>query len=316
MVDFNDGQTLHWYTQLVVFRDDPTRDSITFAPDLAPQKRRIIHTIAHSLNLGHDSHDAGNGRQVHVFRPQGISPPLPQISGIQGLDPSRRSLARAATIDFREARNNQNGPYNTLRGQQSSHLLGVPDSPNSFGGQQNLRTAKSVADLRAFTPSPVPSTGSFPPELQSNVARYQDHGRLNGTLATPTLTPTASGSGLGNGYRDDSLINGFGSMNIGPNVAPTGGSPRRLRGAFSWDQDNQQASAGPTNAGAIGSNRGFSMNYDNSSQGSGLGNPTRQPRGPGERGPPAFSRGRQNGHQTRSSDESRQQNGQHDIIPE
>ena len=272
------------------------------------------------MQLAHVSHGNGEHRQVHVYRAnqgrQGISPPIPQVSALQGGDAARRGLNRAATIDFNEARSSEPGNYNTLRGQQSSGFLGIPDSPSGFGTQQNLRAAKSVADLRSYTPSPVPSTASFPPNLQSNIARFQDYGTGTGASATPTLTPTASGSALGGGYRDEGLINGFGGMSLGGNVGPNGGSPRRLRGAFSWDQDNQQNSSGPPNAGPIGSNRAFSLNYDNSSQGSGLGNPMRQPRGPSERGPPAFSRGRQNGHQARGSDELRQQSSQVEIIVE
>lgn len=286
-----------------------------FPSQLTPLQRRIVHTLAHHMQLAHVSRGGGDQRQVHVYRanlaPQGISPPIPQVSALQNGDASRRGLNRAATIDFNEAR--EPGMYNTLRGQQSSGFLGIPDSPSGFGTQQNLRSAKSVADLRSYTPSPVPSTASFPPNLQSNIARFQDYGPGSGASATPTLTPTASASALSGGYRDDGLVNGFGSMSL---AGPNGGSPRRLRGAFSWDQDSQQNASGPSSAGAIGSNRNFSMNYDNSSQGSGLGNPLRQPRGPSERGPPAFSRGRQNGHQTRGSDELRQQASQVEIIVE
>lgn len=294
-----------------------------FPSQLTPQQRRVVHTLAHHMQLAHASRGNGDQRQVHVFRAnqghQGISPPIPQVSALQGGDASRRGLNRAATIDFNEARSSEPSIYNTnntLRGQQSSGFLGIPDSPSGFGTQQNLRAAKSVADLRSYTPSPVPSTASFPPNLQSNISRFQDYGPGSGASATPTLTPTASASAIGGGYREDGLIAGFGGMSLGGNAGPNAGSPRRLRGAFSWDQDHAPAPSGPSGAGAIGSNRAFSMNYDNSSQGSGLGNPMRQPRGPSERGPPAFSRGRQNGHQARGSDELRQQNSQVEIIVE
>lgn len=295
-----------------------------FPSTLAPLQRRIVHTLAHHMQLAHVSRGNGEQRQVHVYHPdmgqQGISPPIPQVSALQGGDLSRsRGLNRAATIDFNEARNNPDSVmYNTLRGQQSSGFLGIPDSPSGFGTAQNLRAAKSVADLRSYTPSPVPSTASFPPNLQSNIARFQDYGNGSVSTSTPTVTPAAPGSALGQ-YRDESgLVNGFGGMSLGANMGANGGSPRRLRGAFSWDQDNQQPAAGPsgpTGAGAIGSNRSFSMNLDNSSQDRGF--PLRQPRGPLERnGPPAFSRGRQNGHQTRGSDELRQQSSQVEIIVE
>ena len=296
---------------------------LAFPAHLTPQQRRIVHTLAHHMQLAHVSRGTGDQRQVHVFRAsqmnQGISPPVPQVSALQGGDASRRSLNRAATIDFNEARSSEPNIYNTnstLRGQQSSGFLGIPDSPSGFGTQQNLRAAKSVADLRSYTPSPVPSTASFPPNLQSNISRFQDYGPGSGASAAPTITPTASASAIGGGYREDGLIAGFGGMSLNGNAGPNGTSPRRLRGAFSWDQDHQPTSSGPSGAGAIGSNRAFSMNYENASQSNGLGNPMRQPRGPSERGPPAFSRGRQNGHQARGSDELRQQNSQVEIIVE
>ena len=322
-IDLNDPQTLSFYSELLLFRDDKSREALIFPSTLAPPQRRIVHTLAHHMQLAHVSRGNGEQRQVHVYRPdmgqQGISPPIPQVSALQGGDPSRnRGLNRAATIDFNEARNNsESGMYNTLRGQQSSGFLGIPDSPSGFGTGQNLRAAKSVADLRSYTPSPVPSTASFPPNLQSNIAKFQEYGVGSASSSTPTVTPTAPGSALGQ-YRDENaLVNGFGNMSLGGNMGPNGGSPRRLRGAFSWDQDNQQSASGPSgpsNAGAIGSNRSFSMNFDNNSQDRGL--PMRQPRGPSERGPPAFSRGRQNGHQARGSDELRQQSSQVEIIVE
>lgn len=304
----------------MLFREDPTREALIFPSTLTPPQRRVVHTLAHHMSLAHVSRGNGDQRQVHVFRAnqnqQGISPPLPQFSAIQAGDPSRRGLNRAATIDFNEARSAEPGIYNTLRGQQSSGFLGIPDSPSGFGNQQNLRAAKSVADLRTFTPSPAQSTASFPPNLQSNISRFQEYGPGSGASATPTLTPTASGSQLGQ-FRDDGLINGFGSLSIGSNGGPNGGSPRRLRGPLSSSSlypDEQQLASGSASAGAIGSNRSVSNNNEFSSLE--RGHPQRQPRGPSERGPPAFSRGRQNGHQGRGSDELRQQSSQVEIIVE
>jgi len=319
-LDLNDPQTLQFYNQLLLFKDDYGRESIVFPSTLSPQQRRIVHTLAHHMQIAHISRGNGDQRQVHVFRAnanqalQGPSPPVPQLAALQGSDARGRALNRAATIDFNEARGSEPSMYNSsLRGQQSTGLLGIPDSPGGFGANQNLRAAKSVADLRSFTPSPVPSTASFPPNLGQNVARYQEYGPGTVASTTPTLTSTTSQSALSQ-HRDDGLINGFGSMSIGGSMGPNSGSPRRLRGMFSWDQDSQQSSAGPSATGPIGSNRSFSMNYDNSSQDRGL--PMRQPRGPSERGPAGFSRGRQNGHQARGSDELRQQQSGVEIIVE
>lgn len=319
MSDLNDPQTLSFYNQLLLFKDDFTRESVIFPSSLSPLQRRIVHTLAHHMQIAHISRGNGEQRQVHVFRAnanglQGPSPP--QMTALQNGDARGRGLNRAATIDFNEARSSEPGPYNnnnTLRGQQSTGLLGIPDSPGGFGANQNLRAAKSVADLRSYTPSPVPSTASFPPNLGQNVSRYQEYGPGTGVSTTPTLTSTASQSAL-NQNRDDNLVNGFGSMSIGGSMGQNSGSPRRLRGMFSWDQDSQQSSAPPSATAPIGSNRSFSMTYDNNSQDRGL--PLRQPRGPSERGPAGFSRGRQNGHQARGSDELRQQSSGVAVIVE
>ena len=309
-VDFNDPHTLNFYTQLIMFKDDLSREALIFPGTLTPSSRRIVHTLAHHLSLCHTSHNNGDQRQVHVYRSSGnnVSPPIPPIpqASVIHRDSNQRGLNRAATIDFNEARGVEPSMHNnTLRGQQSSGFLGIPDSPSGFGVQNNLRGAKSFADLRSCSPSPVPSTASFPAALQSNIARLQqrdNYGTGSAASNTPTLTSTASGSALGQHRSEDMLVNGFGGMSLGGNtLGPHGGSPKRLRTMFSWDQDSQQQN-GP---GPIGSNRSFSTNYDEHSRDRAGNMPLRQPRGPGsERS--GFSRGRQNGHQARGSDELRQ----------
>ncbi|KAL8720647.1 MAG: hypothetical protein Q9225_002517 [Loekoesia sp. 1 TL-2023] len=313
--DLNDPQTLSFYSQLLLFKDDMTREVLIFSPELTPIARRIVHTLAHHMGLCHVSHNTGDQRQVHVYRATGnnISPPIPQGSSIPS-DPDRRGLNRAATMDFNEARGVGPGMYNTLRGQQSTGFLGIPDSPGGFGAQNNLRGAKSFADLRSFSPSPVPSTASFPAALQSNIARFQEqqgsYGSGSAASTTPTLTPTASAQALGQHRSDDMLVNGFGGMSLGGStLGPNSGSPRRLRGMFSWDQDSQANAAGP-----IGSNRSFSNNYDDQSRERGSNLPVRQPRGPAVERGSGFSRGRQNGHQARGSDELRQPNNVEIIV--
>ncbi|KAL8690424.1 MAG: hypothetical protein Q9218_004124 [Villophora microphyllina] len=320
-VDMNDPETLQNYAQLLLFKEDHKREVLIFPYTLTPMARRAVHTLAHHMGLQHTSHDTGIGdqRQVHVYRASGhnISPPLARGSSIHR-DPNGRSLNRAATMDFNDVRGGEPAMYNTLRGQQSTGFLGIPDSPGGFGNPSNLRGAKSFADLRSYTPSPVASTASFPTTLQSNALRFQQHpdNNYNGSSAasnTPTLTPTASGLGLGQHRSEDMLVNGFGGMSLGSNtVGPTGSSPRRLRSMFSWDQSSQANPAGP-----IGSNRSFSTdtNYDDQSRERNGNIPVRQPRGPAVERGTGFSRGRQNGHQARGSDELRLQS-QPEIIVE
>lgn len=280
-----------------------------FPTEIAPIQRRLIHSLAHSMGLQHISRGIGEQRQVHIYRgrgPSNISPPIPQIpTSILPGDSQRRILNRAATTDFSEARGSYPEMYNTLRG-QSSGLLDIPGSPGGFGIAPNLRTAKSYADLRSYTPSPVPSSASFPASLGANLSRYAEYGNSSLASNTPTLTPTASSTGM-NTHRDEGLlVSGLSGLSLGGGHPFS--TPRELRPFASWDRDNQQSVTGP-----IGSNRSFSTGFDDQSRDRAQGLPGRQPRGPHTRGS-GFPRGRPNGHHPHGSDEMDIQNGVEIVV--
>ncbi|PKX96472.1 putative R3H domain protein [Aspergillus novofumigatus IBT 16806] len=309
-VDLNDSTTLSYYSQLLLFKEDPSRDSVLFPSTLSPIQRRTVHTLAHNMGLGHASRGTGEQRQVQVFKVApgtNVSPPLTSIpTAVQPADTARRGLNRAATIDFSEARNEGGpGPFNNLRG-QTSGFLGVLDSPGNYGNTQNLRAAKSFADLRSYTPSPVPSSASFPAALQSNGARLQHYEAVtSGASNTPTLTSAPSGSSLGVQRDDNLLVNSLSSLSLGTGIGGPNASPRRLRGMFSWDQPESQ----PSSAGPIGSNRSIGLGFDGQSQER---MPIRQPRGPMPEKGSGFRRS--NGHQSRGSDELRTNSGVEIIV--
>ncbi|GFF53122.1 R3H domain protein, putative [Aspergillus udagawae] len=309
-VDLNDSTTLSYYSQLLLFKEDPSRDSVLFPSTLSPIQRRTVHTLAHNMGLGHASRGTGEQRQVQVFKVApgtNVSPPLTSIpTAVQPADTARRGLNRAATIDFSEARN-EGGPghFNNLRG-QTSGFLGVLDSPGNYGNTQNLRAAKSFADLRSYTPSPVPSSASFPAALQSNGTRLQHYEAVtSGASNTPTLTSAPSGSSLGVQRDDNLLVNSLSSLSLGTGIGGPNASPRRLRGMFSWDQQESQ----PSSAGPIGSNRSIGLGFDGQSQER---MPIRQPRGPMPEKGSGFRRS--NGHQSRGSDELRTNSGVEIIV--
>lgn len=306
----NDAQTLQYYSQLLLFKQDMSREALIFPSSLTPIQRRTVHTLAHNMGLGHASRGTGDQRQVHVFRAapgSNVSPPISAIpSTIHSADSSRRGLNRAATIDFSESRSDGPGPFSALRGHNSS-FLNVLDSPSGFGNAQNLRAAKSFADLRSYTPSPVPSSASFPAALQSNGTRFQQYdGSTSAASNTPTLTPTPSGSSLGMQRDDNLLVNSLSGLSLGTGIGgPNSGSPRRLRGMFSWEQQDPQ----PSTTAPIGSNRSIGVGFENQSQER---MPLRQPRGPAPERGSGFRR--QNGHQARGSDELRSNSGVEIIV--
>ncbi|KAK5949697.1 Peptidyl-prolyl cis-trans isomerase pin4 [Knufia fluminis] len=288
-IDMNDPVTLEFYTQLTLFKLNAEPETLIFPQDLPPENRRLVHTLAHHMGLLHTSHGMGEQRQVHVQRAaagSNVSPPNPSVNARQG-------LVRTTTTDYGEGRPYDGPSYTSLRGQASVGLLDARGDTNAFGRQDNsnLRNAKSYADLRTWSPSPVPSAASFPAALQTNGSRLQAIGDTAGSN-TPTLTPVASNPTMGNGRDEPFLISGFNNLGIG-NGSSSQTSPRRQRSTFfnstsTWeDQPSYQATA------PIGSKRTVSIGPDSSA-------PLRQSRGPGSTNAMGFRR-----HNGRGSDELR-----------
>ena len=298
-VDMNDPKTLEFYTEMMLFRRDVTREVLIFPATLDPPSRRIVHTLAHHMGLQHTSRGTGEQRQVHILRPAAgtnVSPPSAS-GGFAANDNLRQNLARASTSDFGDARayepmfNN-----NILRGQSSVGLLDVDNSNYGRNADSNLRNAKSFADLRSWSPSPVPSSASFPAALQTNGARLQQQVQsMNDTAGsnTPTLTPTASSNGGGAQNEPPFLISGVNNMTLS-NGTGNSTSPRRQRMYGGWGGED-----GSYQGPAIGTKRTVSIGPESTTQDR---NPLRQPRGTNSHNPIGFGSRRQNG---RGSDELR-----------
>lgn len=166
---------------------------------------------------------------------------------------------------------------------------------NGLTPAQNLRAAKSFADLRSYTPSPVPSSASFPANLAQNVSRYAEYAQASAAAATPNLTPTSAGE---RSAREDAfLANGMSSLGLSYDRSASS----RVHATSRIGQEREHHI---TNAGAIGSQRPVNGNaYDEPRNGVNT-VPERQPRGPGSGWEGAnFSRPRQNGHVNRGSGE-------------
>jgi R3H domain/RNA recognition motif. (a.k.a. RRM, RBD, or RNP domain) len=101
-VDMNDPKTLEFYTEMMLFRRDTSREVLIFPATLDPASRRIVHTLAHHMGLAHTSRGTGEQRQVHILRPaagSNISPPSAS-GGFPPNDNMRHNLARTSTSDF------------------------------------------------------------------------------------------------------------------------------------------------------------------------------------------------------------------------
>ncbi|KAF3120060.1 hypothetical protein TWF703_002902 [Orbilia oligospora] len=301
-IDLNNPQTLQFYSQLLLFRDDHTREALIFPPTLSPSQRRIVHTLAHHMSLAHISRGAGETRQVQVYRHnpssvQNISPP--SIATVIPVETQqRRTLARATTMDFSETRSADGGVgiYSTI-GRQGG-LLDVPNSPSGKDAQSrnNLRAAKSFADLRSYTPSPVPTSASFPIHLGQNALKYQQQQAqeyTNGSSTTPSLTPTGSNSI--NSINESLLVNGLAGVSLGGGLGIGSGSlrgdPRDARGLLGSD-GGMHGAIGGLSPSQTTSTRNFSMaTYDDQRDRGSQILPSRQPRGPDSERSVGFGRG-------------------------
>ncbi|KAI0130349.1 R3H domain-containing protein [Xylariales sp. AK1849] len=269
-IDLNDPDTLEFYTQLTLFKNDPTRETYIFPPDITPEQRRHIHVLAHNMGLAHQSIGDREHRQLQIQKTKPNSPPThvhSQLPPNVSWEDHRRGLSRAATFDFAESRIGS-GAYHTL-GRQGP-TLELPGSPE-HGLSNNLRAAKSFADLRTHSPSPAPSGSSYMGLGNGlGASRYGDYSALT---TPPNLTPTSAQNAASS--TDALLAGNMGSMNLG----------------FDSNASHLRTRDTP---GAIGSQRPGAGGSSAASRAA----PDRQPRGPewGE----AFS-GRNRGHMHRGS---------------
>ncbi|KAI9053970.1 hypothetical protein LZ554_002914 [Drepanopeziza brunnea f. sp. 'monogermtubi'] len=301
-LDLNEPVTLGYYSELMLFKNDPKRETLIFPPTIIPADRRTIHTLAHHMGLEHRSEGQGESRCVQILKrgTAQISPPIPQPSNYY-TESSRRGLNRAATIDFSETRDRESSSHYHALNRQGSNLLDIPASPGLGGlsAHNNLRAAKSFADLRSYTPSPVTSTASFPAGLTQNISRYAaEYSQGSAASGTPNLTPTSAGGGM-NGRDDAFLSNGISNMTIG--YDRPGSSRPSATGRIGQERDAHVPAAG-----AIGSQRPANNGWEEVPRNGAA--VERQPRGPGADwgAGSGFSRTRQNGHITRGS-------GEHDL---
>ncbi|KAK9239931.1 hypothetical protein V1525DRAFT_417332 [Lipomyces kononenkoae] len=69
-LDLNDPETLSYFSAILLFRDDLSREDLVFDGALTPLQRRKVHLLAHGMGFHHVSRGDGDMREVVVSRPQ------------------------------------------------------------------------------------------------------------------------------------------------------------------------------------------------------------------------------------------------------
>ncbi|KKA29871.1 hypothetical protein TD95_004980 [Thielaviopsis punctulata] len=219
-VDLNDPNTLNFYMELTLFKRDDSREILVFPLNISPEERRQIHSIAHFIGLEHQSVGDSEHRQLHVYKKRHSPSPPGPVAPSSSLDAHRRGLSRAATFDFATDQNRGANNY-----QHALHRPGptieYPAAAESTGLPNNLRAAKSFADLRSMSPSPSANSASGYLNTGLNAFATTNAGlsRLsdfNG--GSPSLSPSPTlhlNPGASSTDPTMGLASGFGSLSLG-----------------------------------------------------------------------------------------------------
>ncbi|CAG8598131.1 11412_t:CDS:2 [Paraglomus brasilianum] len=122
-LDLNDPETLKFYDQVIIFRDDKSREELAFSKTLTPSQRRTVHLIAQKLGLYDYSEGDGDEKVLRIVR----KPASAAINIKQ--TPSRNGSygRRAAAQLFANATGMSESPSNrSLRGGEASPLSRSP----------------------------------------------------------------------------------------------------------------------------------------------------------------------------------------------
>jgi hypothetical protein len=279
-IDFNDTQTLDFFSQLLLFKSDETREIFIFPATIAPPQRRIIHVLAQHLGLVHESVGQGDSRQVHVMKVSRSSQMGRANTAMSSSMEAGRSrgLNRAATFDFADQNNravSHNYGYGLSRHGPTLEVPGSPDTPSMPTG---LRAAKSFTDLRSFSPTTSSQSSSTYIAGATPAGNHSGNGNItsnaNGMGIIGASTPTSAGFG---GYGPVSPAS---SSAVTPNLTSTG-SVNDLYSQFGGLNLTTDSGAVRSNPGTIGSQRPSQASRTV---------PERQPRGPNQETTSSFRR--------------------------
>ncbi|KAK7207517.1 hypothetical protein BZA70DRAFT_17380 [Myxozyma melibiosi] len=158
-LDLNDPETLMMYSEILLFRDDHSRDELIFGADLSPVQRRNVAMLANGMGLNHTVRGTNDGREIVIRR---------------RTSPAQAPFAQAMLAKQKQQQQQQQ------QQQQKLHYRAPPagtrqtlfDSAarNEFLGlnePHNLRGTRSYADIQSTvrysgpTLHPVSSNGNM-----------------------------------------------------------------------------------------------------------------------------------------------------------
>ncbi|KAK9456496.1 hypothetical protein V1511DRAFT_510307 [Dipodascopsis uninucleata] len=79
-LDLNDPDTLNIYSEILLFRDDMSREELVFSGGLTTIQKRNISLLAHSMGLLHTIHEDGDSSEVIVTRVASMYRQVPETA--------------------------------------------------------------------------------------------------------------------------------------------------------------------------------------------------------------------------------------------
>ncbi|CAG8599465.1 284_t:CDS:10, partial [Ambispora leptoticha] len=131
-LDLNDPETLKFYDQVIIFRDDKTREELVFSKTLTSAHRHTVHLIAQKLGLYHYSEGEGDERVLKIVR-----------------------KPASAAINIKQTPS-RNGSYGRRAATQLLASAGLSESPSNRSSRGDVSPLSRSPFRRSWVPDGIP----------------------------------------------------------------------------------------------------------------------------------------------------------------
>ncbi|CAG8515756.1 6272_t:CDS:2 [Ambispora gerdemannii] len=131
-LDLNDPETLKFYDQVIIFRDDKSREELVFSKTLTTAHRHTVHLIAQKLGLYHYSEGENDERVLKIVR-----------------------KPASAAINIKQTPS-RNGSYGRRAATQLLASAGLSESPSNRSTRGDVSPLSRSPFRRSWVPDGIP----------------------------------------------------------------------------------------------------------------------------------------------------------------
>ncbi|CAH1763433.1 7347_t:CDS:2 [Entrophospora sp. SA101] len=151
-LDLNDPDTLKFYDQVIIFRDDKSREELVFQKTLTSAQRRTLHLIAQKVGLYHYSEGDGDERVLKIVRkPASAAINIKQPkNGSFGRRTASQLLANAAGLSESPSNRSYRGDASPLSSNDGTPIVFPIRQPRGPDPAQNFASRSSPLHTSAI----------------------------------------------------------------------------------------------------------------------------------------------------------------------